>query len=219
MEPRHRLLLMGPCQIAAELELRIITTRSGYWTSLLFTPVLASGVFQDLDCGIRSLKQIDIWMNGLQGDIPGDGIGNSTQLVHLEMSLNRFNIDIWMNGLQGDIPGDGIGNSTQLVHLDMSLNRFNGSIPYQIFSLTSLGYLDMSENLPEGNKLGPELKFYDNWMVNDCSGVFQHLDCGIRSLKQIDISMNGLQGDIPGDGLGNLTQLVHLDMSLNIFNG
>ncbi|GJS76877.1 hypothetical protein Tco_0726758 [Tanacetum coccineum] len=28
-----------------------------------------------------------------------------------------------------------------------------------------------------------------------------------------------LNGDIPGDGLGNLTQLVHLDMSLNIFNG
>ncbi|GKD04828.1 leucine-rich repeat-containing protein [Tanacetum coccineum] len=41
----------------------------------------------------------------------------------------------------------------------------------------------------------------------------------IRSLKQLDISMNGLQGEIPGDGLGNLTQLVHLDMSLNIFNG
>ncbi|GJT44423.1 leucine-rich repeat-containing protein [Tanacetum coccineum] len=51
------------------------------------------------------------------------------------------------------------------------------------------------------------------------SGVLQHLDCGIRSLKQIDISMNGLQGEIPGDGLGNLTQLVHLDMSLNRFNG
>ncbi|GKE22799.1 leucine-rich repeat-containing protein [Tanacetum coccineum] len=41
----------------------------------------------------------------------------------------------------------------------------------------------------------------------------------IRSLKQLDISMNGLQGEIPGDGLGNLTQLVHLDMSLNRFNG
>ncbi|GKC55662.1 leucine-rich repeat-containing protein, partial [Tanacetum coccineum] len=92
-----------------------------YWTSLIHA---SSGVFQHLDCGIRSLKQIDISMNGLQGDIPGDGIGNSTQLVHL----------------------------------DMSLNRFNGSIPNQIFSLTSLDYLDMSENLIEG-KLGPELKF------------------------------------------------------------
>ncbi|GKD24257.1 hypothetical protein Tco_1230471 [Tanacetum coccineum] len=33
------------------------------------------------------------------------------------------------------------------------------AIPNQNFSLTSLGYLDMSENLIEG-KLGPELKFY-----------------------------------------------------------
>nr|GEZ26864.1 RNA-directed DNA polymerase, eukaryota, reverse transcriptase zinc-binding domain protein [Tanacetum cinerariifolium] len=47
-------------------------------------------------------------------------------------------LDISMNGLQGDIPGDGIGNLTQLVHLDMSLYRFNGSIPNQIFGLTSL---------------------------------------------------------------------------------
>ncbi|GKE62865.1 leucine-rich repeat-containing protein [Tanacetum coccineum] len=67
MEPRHRLLLMGPFIHSS------------------------SGVFQHLDCGIRSLKQLDISMNGLQGDIPGDGIGNSTQLVHLDMSLNRFN--------------------------------------------------------------------------------------------------------------------------------
>ncbi|GKF59529.1 leucine-rich repeat-containing protein [Tanacetum coccineum] len=114
--PLCRAGLMGPCQIAAELELQPEVL-------LDFTYSLHSGVFQHLDCGIRSLKQIDISMNGLQGDIPGDGIGNSTQLVHL----------------------------------DMSLNRFNGSIPNQIFSLTSLGYLDMSENLLEG-KLGPELK-------------------------------------------------------------
>ncbi|GJX50296.1 leucine-rich repeat-containing protein, partial [Tanacetum coccineum] len=72
-----------------------------------------SGVFQHLDCGIRSLKQIDISMNGLQGDIPGDGIGNSTQLVHLDMSLNRFN---------------GIGNSTSLGYLDMSENLLEGKL-------------------------------------------------------------------------------------------
>ncbi|GJY54291.1 paired amphipathic helix protein Sin3-like protein 2 isoform X3 [Tanacetum coccineum] len=101
--------------------------------------------------------------------------GGSPEAVsqHLDSFNSRSlkQIDISMNGLQGDIPMDGIGNSTQLVHLDMSLNRFNGSIPNQIFSLTSLGYLDMSENLLEG-KLGPELKFYVATFFMNCFDAY-----------------------------------------------
>ncbi|KAI3791257.1 hypothetical protein L2E82_04966 [Cichorium intybus] len=41
----------------------------------------------------------------------------------------------------------------------------------------------------------------------------------IRSLKLLDISNNQIAGRIPSDGFGNLTQLVHLDMMLNNFNG
>ncbi|KAA8516453.1 hypothetical protein F0562_016746 [Nyssa sinensis] len=41
----------------------------------------------------------------------------------------------------------------------------------------------------------------------------------IRSLMLLDISGNSIQGDFPGFGFANLTNLVHLDMSRNGFNG
>ncbi|GKE58184.1 leucine-rich repeat-containing protein [Tanacetum coccineum] len=42
----------------------------------------------------------------------------------------------------------------------------------------------------------------------------------IRSLEWLDISRNFFEeGEIPGDGFGNLTKLLHLDMSWNNFNG
>nr|KAJ0200855.1 hypothetical protein LSAT_V11C600319320 [Lactuca sativa] len=41
----------------------------------------------------------------------------------------------------------------------------------------------------------------------------------IQSLKLLDIAMNSLLGEIPRDGFRNLTELVHLDMMLNNFNG
>nr|XP_017225202.1 PREDICTED: LRR receptor-like serine/threonine-protein kinase GSO2 [Daucus carota subsp. sativus] len=42
---------------------------------------------------------------------------------------------------------------------------------------------------------------------------------GIRSLLLLNISYNLIEGEISGEGLANLTKLVHLDMRLNLFNG
>ncbi|KAF5773629.1 putative leucine-rich repeat-containing, plant-type, leucine-rich repeat domain superfamily [Helianthus annuus] len=41
----------------------------------------------------------------------------------------------------------------------------------------------------------------------------------IRSLTLLDISNNSLHDEIPGDGFVNLTELVHLDLKDNQFNG
>ncbi|GJU58054.1 leucine-rich repeat-containing protein [Tanacetum coccineum] len=41
----------------------------------------------------------------------------------------------------------------------------------------------------------------------------------IRSLELLDISYNYFEGEIPGDGFGNLTKLVDLYISYNNFNG
>ncbi|GKG15729.1 leucine-rich repeat-containing protein, partial [Tanacetum coccineum] len=41
----------------------------------------------------------------------------------------------------------------------------------------------------------------------------------IRTLERLDISYNYFEGEIPGDGFGNLTKLLHLDTWENNFNG
>nr|XP_017225212.1 PREDICTED: leucine-rich repeat receptor protein kinase EMS1-like [Daucus carota subsp. sativus] len=42
---------------------------------------------------------------------------------------------------------------------------------------------------------------------------------GIRSLRFLNISYTWVQGEISGEGLANLTKLIHLDMSQNLLNG
>uniref|UniRef100_A0A175YI69 Uncharacterized protein n=1 Tax=Daucus carota subsp. sativus TaxID=79200 RepID=A0A175YI69_DAUCS len=42
---------------------------------------------------------------------------------------------------------------------------------------------------------------------------------GIRSLRFLNISRTLIEGEISGEGLANLTKLIHLDMSWNLLNG
>ncbi|GKC99061.1 leucine-rich repeat-containing protein [Tanacetum coccineum] len=150
-----------------------------------------------------------------------------TPLFHIR-SLEL--LDISYNYFEGEIPGDGFGNLTKLLHLDMWGNNFNGSIPSQLFQLTNLRYLDMSGNYLEG-KLGPELgsfrklttlRLYDNRFQGPIPAQLFELE----SLQYLDLRYNKLGGgispeigEIPSDGFGNLTKLLHLDISYNNFNG
>ncbi|GJV26987.1 leucine-rich repeat-containing protein [Tanacetum coccineum] len=118
---------------------------------------------------IRSLERLDISFNYFEGEIPGDGFGNLTKLLHLEMWRNYFN-------------GPEPGSFRKLTTLKLSGNRFQGPIPAQLFALEYLQHLDLSNN-KLGGGISPEI------------------------------------GEIPGDGFGNLTKLLHLDMSWNNFNG
>ncbi|GJT42387.1 hypothetical protein Tco_0951102 [Tanacetum coccineum] len=111
-----------------------------------------------------------------------------------------------------------VAESDQDVIHGSSSSNVTLSVELTNFEHTDLSINSESTEVDAQWNYGVRISQITRWGCR-CSGVFQHLDCGIRSLKQIDISMNGLQGEIPGDGLGNLTQLVHLDMSLNRFNG
>ncbi|GKE61598.1 leucine-rich repeat-containing protein, partial [Tanacetum coccineum] len=114
-----------------------------------------------------------------------------TPLFHIR-SLKE--LDISYNCFEGDIPGDGFGNLTKLLHLEMWGNNFNGSIPSQLFQLTNLRYLDISDNYLEG-KLGPEV------------GSF-------RKLTTLRLDGNRFQGPIPAQ-LFALESLQDLDLRYN----
>ncbi|GKE87954.1 leucine-rich repeat-containing protein, partial [Tanacetum coccineum] len=67
---------------------------------------------------IRSLEWLDVSANSYEGEIPGDGFGNLTKLLHLDMSYNNFN---------GSIPSQ-LFQLTNLRYLDMSDNNLEGKL-------------------------------------------------------------------------------------------
>ncbi|GKD73564.1 leucine-rich repeat-containing protein, partial [Tanacetum coccineum] len=130
-----------------------------------------------------------------------------TPLFHIR-SLERLVISY--NYFEGEIPGDGFGNLTKLLHLDMRWNNFNGSIPSQLFQLTNLRFLDISDNYLEG-KLGPELGSFQKlttlWLSNNrFQGPIPAQLFALESLQDLDLSNNKLGGGISPE-IGKLRNL------------
>ncbi|GKA81892.1 leucine-rich repeat-containing protein [Tanacetum coccineum] len=162
---------------------------------------------------IRTLERLDISYNYFEGEIPGEYFFLSRSLEWLDVSANSY---------EGQIPGDGFGNLTKLLHLDMRWNNFNGSIPSQLFQLTNLRYLAMSDNYLEG-KLGPELgsfrKLTTLWLSNNrFQGPISAQLFALESLQDLDLRYNNLGGGISPE-IGRLTNLTLLDLSSNQFTG
>ncbi|XP_027151236.1 receptor-like protein EIX2 [Coffea eugenioides] len=83
-----------------------------------------------------------------------------TSLVHLDLSLNRFDIstlkslcnassltylDLRGNNVQGSIPSE-IGQLPKLTSLSLSFNKLNGTIPTNLWQLTKLQAFDVGDN-------------------------------------------------------------------------
>ncbi|KAI3822945.1 hypothetical protein L1987_10546 [Smallanthus sonchifolius] len=131
-------------------------------------------------------------------------------------------LDISHDYLGGEIPGDGFVNLTALVHLDMQGNYFNSSIPRQLFWLTNLRYLDMSNNMLKG-KLGPELKSLQklstlNLSDNYFQGPFPSQLFELKSLQVLDLYNNKLEGKLRPE-MGSFGNLTSLSLGGNYFEG
>ncbi|KAK9048155.1 hypothetical protein SSX86_031396 [Deinandra increscens subsp. villosa] len=161
---------------------------------------------------IQSLKVLDISLNWLEGEIPGDGFGNLAGLVHLDMKQNNINgsiprqfsrltslryLDLSTNFLQGEL-GPELGSLRNLTTLTLSMNRFEGLIPRQFFKLGSLRSLDLSSNTLEGG------------LSSDVSKLL--------NLESLDLSENSFSGQIPF-GIGELRNVTRLDLSKNQLTG
>ncbi|GKF07253.1 leucine-rich repeat-containing protein [Tanacetum coccineum] len=77
---------------------------------------------------IRSLELLDISYNYFEGEIPGDGFGNLTKLLHLDMCRNNFN---------GSIPSQ-LFRLTNLRYLNMGYNYLEGPLSLEIGRLRNL---------------------------------------------------------------------------------
>ncbi|XP_065626914.1 receptor-like protein 46 [Quercus suber] len=161
---------------------------------------------------IRSLTHLVMSWNQIQGELPGDGFANLTELVHLDLWNNDFNgsipsqlfhlkhlqyLDISFNSFQGKIPKE-IGNMTKLQHLILRSNKLFGEIPSSILNLKELKTMDLSYN-----SLSMEIP----------------VDIGnLANMTNLDLNCNKLTGTIPTT-IQNLTKLEKLHLESNLLVG
>ncbi|KAK9107126.1 hypothetical protein Syun_023137 [Stephania yunnanensis] len=164
--------------------------------------------------------------------------GLRTTLRVLSMSINGFSGPM----------GASLLSISALSHLNVSQNNITGHFPPEIFQLTNLETLDLSENfyltgsLPEfssqqnyslqeiilsGTKFSGsipqsirKLVLLRKFHISQCnfSGMVPHSIWDVGQLKFLDLVGNNLEGQIPSS-ISKLSHLVELDLSRNNFFG
>ncbi|PWA57550.1 Leucine-rich repeat-containing protein [Artemisia annua] len=176
---------------------------------------------------IRSLELLDISSNYIKGEIPGDGFGNLTKLLHLDMSYNNLN---------GSIPSQ-LFQLTNL-HLDLSDNyklervlspevgkliNLVGKLINLVGKLINLESLKLNNNgdflgnIPE--EIGNLTKLRDFSLRNNrfSSGIPSSI-ANLTKLESLDLSFNSLSLEIP-TFIGRLTNLTFLNLRSNQLTG
>ncbi|CAO2821064.1 unnamed protein product [Amaranthus hypochondriacus] len=161
---------------------------------------------------LTSLNVLDLAYNSLSGLIQS-AIGKySKKLIILRLRNNHF---------VGGIPLS-LCEFSFLQILDLSKNHISGSIPKCIYNLTSM---------KNGTNLLPELQYDPEWdlelsnsdyYIEAATIMWKRKDSIFRNslglVKEIDMSNNELQGEIPNE-IFSLTGLVSLDLSSNTLSG
>ena len=113
-------------------------------------------------------------------------------------------------------------NEGRVTHLDLPNNGLDGTLPVELFSLTSMEGLSLGHN---GNIMGnipSEIAQLDKLIYldldgNDLTGPFPNVYSTI-TLQAIDLNNNHLSGSIDS-AIGRLDQLVVLQIENNAFDG
>ncbi|XP_048496189.2 putative receptor-like protein kinase At3g47110 [Beta vulgaris subsp. vulgaris] len=184
---------------------------------------------------LQKLEWLDLYSNKLIGEIPSS-LGNLSRLSRLYLYDNQ---------LQGKI-APSLGNCANLLYLSLSYNRFNGSLPNELFAKTNFIQLNLGFNHLEGflpMEIGKQINMEvfvvsRNKFIGEIPTVFgslpdlQYLYMGdnffhgpvppsfitsLKSLLELDLSLNNLSGPVPEDA--SSFPLIYLNLSYNNFEG
>ncbi|RVX06789.1 putative inactive leucine-rich repeat receptor kinase XIAO [Vitis vinifera] len=168
--------------------------------------------------GVPNLvARVDLSNNNLSGELP---TSNCTNIRTLDLGGNRFS---------GNIPA-WIGQTMpSLWILRLRSNLFDGSIPLQLCTLSSLHILDLAQNNLSGSipscvgnlsAMASEIETYR--YEAELTVLTKGREDSYRNIlylvNSIDLSNNGLSGDVPG-GLTDLSRLGTLNLSMNHLTG
>ncbi|CAI0628163.1 unnamed protein product, partial [Linum tenue] len=166
---------------------------------------------------ISSLKVIEFSFNELSGDLPITTLGS--QLTNLEW------LGVSSNNLSGSIPPS-ISNASKLWVLELSNNTFHGRVPDALSNLQSIQWFHIwgNRDLVVPPSFLTSLTRCAHLEVLDFSSTLFEaaLPSSIGNLSssmEQFVALNcGLKGYIP-DAVGNLSNLVRLELSSNQLSG
>ncbi|XP_037455346.1 receptor-like protein EIX1 [Triticum dicoccoides] len=149
-------------------------------TLLLYNNMISGAIPSSL-CKLRSLRQLDLSRNNLNGSIT-DCLVNESSTNMTDLSIT--NLSLRNNNLSGAFPLL-LQKCTRLIFLDLSNNQFSGTLPAWIGEkLLSLSFLRLRSNMFHGH-IPVEL----TKLVN---------------LQYLDLAYNNISGSIPRS-IGNCT--------------
>ncbi|XP_044510660.1 receptor-like protein 34 [Mangifera indica] len=133
-------------------------------------------------------------------------------------TVSYLNLDLSNNSIYGRISQLALGNYSNLSYLNLSHNLLT-SVEY-ISSMVNLEILDLSSNLLRGQlvDLPSTLSFFST-SNNDLTGVIPPSFCNMSEVESLDLSYNGLSGNIPECLVKSNAQFEFLNLAMNNFHG
>ncbi|KAK9078002.1 hypothetical protein SSX86_002059 [Deinandra increscens subsp. villosa] len=169
-----------------------------------------------------TLVELHLSYCGLPPITPTLTVVNLGSLSILDLSYNNFStnsIPSWITGLHS------------LVSLNLGFCDFNGPVPAGLMSMTSLTALDLSNNQltgiqassnPSTESICHLREIYLSWNKFDGKSLLEVLkslfECESSKLESLMFASSGLSGNLPLQ-LGNLKNLVHIDLNRNSISG
>ncbi|XP_044480288.1 receptor-like protein 54 [Mangifera indica] len=133
-------------------------------------------------------------------------------------TVSNLNLDLSNNSIYGRISQLALGNCSNLSYLNLSHNLLT-SVGY-ISSMVNLEILDLSSNFLRGQLVDlPSWLTFFSASNNDLTGVIPQSFCNMSEVESLDLSHNGLSGNIPACLAKSNAQFEFLNLAMNNFHG